>query len=365
MVDGGFAMPKPLIMVGDRHIIDYSMGSLRTTDCNTIFVVRRDHVCNYAIDEVLKKKFGDVQIFVAEKDTRGSIESVLVAKDAIDNDDPLIVFCPDIYFEPKFVPADEMFVDDGFILTFKANSANYSYVQSEKGLVTKTAEKIVISNDASVGVYCFATGRLFIDAAQEAMSGDQPGELYVCPLYNRIIEDGGKVRTASVPILYVMGTPSEMAFFKEVVFPYFLPRKFILCCDHSGFEMKEHAKAYLEISKADFVDCGCYVGKDCDYSDYVSQAIEMRRYFPGAVILGFCRSGQGVNIFANKTPGIRSVLVSTKEAASLGIAHNAANFFAVPSGTVKPKDLPGIIEAIASTKFEGGRHQNRLQRATA
>lgn len=365
MIDGGYHFPKPMILAGDRHIIDYSLGSMDTSECNLIFVVRRDHVCNFAIDKTLKSKFGeDITIVVSEEDTQGSVSSCYLAKDHINNDIPLIVFCPDIYFEPKFVPTDDMFKDDGYILTFKANSANYSYVQQDKGYVTKTAEKIVISEDASVGVYCFKTGKSFVRLAELATESGLKSnkEYYVCPLYNILIANGGKVRTGHIPIMYVMGTPDEMSFFKNVIFPYLLPRSFILCSDHSGFDLKESARKIIKDAGIPLIDCGCYSGEDCDYSDYVAQTIETRKFFPGALILGFCRSGQGVNICANKFPGIRGALVTTRQAASLAIRHNAANFFAVPAGHTTEDEIKEIIEMLRVEKFEGGRHQNRLQK---
>lgn len=366
MIDGGYNIPKPLILVGDRHIIDYSLGSIETSECNLIFIVRRDHVCNYAIDKVLKKKYGnDISLIISEKDTKGSVSSCYLAKDLINNDIPLIVFCPDIYFEPKFIPSDEHFKNDGLILTFKANSANYSYVRQDKNnTATMTAEKMVISDNASVGVYCFKTGKMFIELSELAFNSNltSNNEFYICPLYNILIERANIVKTINIPIMYIMGTPDEMKFFKNVIFPYFLPRSFILCSDHSGFELKEITSNILKENNINYIDCGCYSADDCDYSDYVSQAIETRTYFPGALILGFCRSGQGVNICANKHNEIRSALITNSNAAALGIKHNAANFFSISAGTTAKEEMNKIIEVLMIEKFEGGRHQNRLQK---
>ncbi len=366
MIDGGYTIPKPLILAGNRHIIEYSLDSVDTTECNIIFVIRRDHVCNFAIDKFLKKKYGDdIQFVIAEQDTAGSVSSCLLAKDLINNELPLIIFCPDIYFEPKFVPTDEVFQNEGMILTFKANSANYSYVQqNENNVVTHTAEKIVISDCASVGVYCFKTGSIFIRIAEYAIANDlrTNKEFYICPLYNILIAEGGIVKTQQVPIMYIMGTPSEMKFFKSVVFPLFLPRSFILCCDHSGFELKEKTRKIIEQMNIPYIDCGSYSIEDCDYSDYIPQAIDTRRFYPGAIILGFCRSGQGINIFANKNSEIRGCVINNHQSASLGIKHNAANFFAIAAGHTSPEEIEKIIKVLMVEKFEGGRHQNRLQK---
>jgi RpiB/LacA/LacB family sugar-phosphate isomerase len=108
-----------------------------------------------------------------------------------------------------------------------------------------------------------------------------------------------------------------------------------------------------------FIDCGCYSLADCDYKDYIAQAMETKQYFPGTLIIGFCRSGQGVNICANKYKDIRAALITTAPAASLAIRHNAANFFSI-AASVDVAEMQGIVNTLLIEKFEGGRHQNRL-----
>ena len=366
MIDGGYSFPKPMILAGDRHVLEYGLDSIDYSECNLIFVVRRDHVSNFSIHKFLKLRYGeDIEIIVAEGDTSGSVATCLLAKQFINNNTPLIVFCPDIHFSPKFVPTDEMFEYEGYILTFQANSSNYSYCCIDgDGFVSSTAEKMVISNNASVGVYCFKNGRSFVNLAEQAISSSlkSNNEYYVCPLYNLLIAAGGRVKTHEVPIMYIMGTPAEMKFFMDVIYPFMLPRTFILCSDHSGFEKKEECRMYLEEHGVKYIDVGCYSDDDCDYSDFIEQAVISKRYFPGALILGFCRSGQGVNICANKYRELISALVTTKEAASLAIRHNAANFFAISAGNVSTPVLYDIIEVLRFEKFEGGRHQNRLMK---
>ena len=366
MLEGGYTFPKPMIMVGNKAILDYGLDSIDYSNCNLIFVVRKDHVCNFSIDVWLKNKYGnDIQIVITEKDTKGSVSSCLLAKKFINNNTPLIVFCPDVYFEPVFVPTNNLFENEGHILTFKSNSSNYSYVCLNKdGFVDHTAEKIVISENASVGVYCFKNGKSFVNISELAQREglDTKNEFYICPLYNLLVAAGGKITTESVDTMYIMGTPEELEFFEKVIFPYFLDRSFILCSDHSGFDLKEKAKSYLEKNNLTFLDCGCFSSNDCDYSDYIDQAVKSKKYFPGALILGFCRSANGVNICANKKDNIRAAIVSTEDSARLAILHNAANFLSIPTGTVLETELRKIISVLQKEKFQGGRHQNRLQK---
>ena len=106
-LDAGYTMPKPLIMSKNKHIIDWSMSSINTEDCNMIFAVRWEHINNFSIDDILREKFGDdIEIVVIDRVTDGSVSTCLLAKEHINNDLPLIIYTPDVYFEDQFDPND-------------------------------------------------------------------------------------------------------------------------------------------------------------------------------------------------------------------------------------------------------------------
>ena len=101
----GFKVPKQIINIKDRHLIDISLDCIDYKDCNLIFVVRDEHVYNFHMDELLKKKFGnDIGIVVLDKLTDGSVCSCLYAEDYIDNEAPLVIHTLDIEFRPVFNP---------------------------------------------------------------------------------------------------------------------------------------------------------------------------------------------------------------------------------------------------------------------
>ena len=58
-IDAGYTMPKPLILARNKHVIDWALESIDTSDCNLIFLVRVDHIYNFSIDKILKQKFGE------------------------------------------------------------------------------------------------------------------------------------------------------------------------------------------------------------------------------------------------------------------------------------------------------------------
>lgn len=365
-LDQGYTMPKPLIMSKDKHIIDWSMDSIDTSECNIIFAVRLEHINNFSIDDILKQKFGEhIEIIVIDRVTDGSVSTCLLAKHLIDNDLPLIIYTPDVYFENQFSPSEVPENLDGFLLTFKANSPAHSYVElGEAGHALRTAEKEVISQNAAVGVYYYKTGRMFVEYAEEMISKNirTKGEFYICPMYNLMIRDGAKVGIKQVEKMHVLGTPAELEFFVDHVTARFGDKPVALCCDHSGFRMKEIAKGLFEKNNVPFIDFGCYTSKDCDYNEYVAAAAKSISLKDCDFGLGFCRTGQGVNILANNLDVLRSALVIDEYMAEYAIRHNCANFFAIPEKYVSEDMLDRMIKNWKKTSFDGGRHMTRMKK---
>tara|TARA_B100001250_G_scaffold157864_1_gene135600 strand:+ start:970 stop:2124 length:1155 start_codon:yes stop_codon:yes gene_type:complete len=365
-VKEGFKVPKQIINVKDKHLIDISLDCLDYKDCNLIFVVRDEHVYNHHMDELLKKKFGDdITIVVLDKLTDGSVCSCLYAEDYIDNDAPLIIHTLDIEFRPVFNPHVMNELDaDGLILTFKSNSINYSYAQiDDDGYVIKTAEKKAISSNACVGIYGYKKGSDFCKYAKEMIDKNlrTKNEFYISPLYNLLIDDGKKIVTDSVEKMHIFGTPDEYNFYKENVTQRIGDKPIALCSDHSGFESKEHFKSILDANRLEYIDFGTILNKDCDYRDYIAQAAKAIQDKDCHFGFGFCRSGQGVNICANKYKGIRSALIYNEYSMEMSIRHNCANFFAIPAMNMDQQTLARYLRIARDNTFDGGRHQIRIQ----
>ena len=246
-IDEGYKVPKQLLYVKDKQLIDISLSSIKTTECNLIFVVRDDQVTNFQIDKVLQNKYGDdVKIVVTDGLTDGTVCSCLLAEEHIDNNIPLIIHTLDVQFFPILNPS-ELFShdDDGALLTFKSNSPNYSYISiDEQGKAIKTAEKKVISSNACVGIYAFTRGSDFCKFARKMVELElrTNGEFYISPLYNLLIEDGLQIKTSQVDKMHIFGTPKEFEFYKNNVIKILGEKPIALCSDHSGYDAKEKFK---------------------------------------------------------------------------------------------------------------------------
>ena len=362
----GFKVPKQLINIKDKHLIDISLDCLNYEDCNLIFVVRDETVYNFHIDELLKKKFGDdIKIVVLDKLTDGSVCSCLYAEEYIDNDAPLVIHTLDIEFRPVFDPHTMNDLDaDGLLLTFKSNSANYSYADvDDDGYVKRTAEKKAISSNACVGIYGFKKGSDFCKYAREMIIKDirTKNEFYIAPLYNLLVDDDKKIVTSDVDKMHVFGTPDEFHFYKENVIRKLGDKPIAICSDHSGFEAKEEFKHILEKHNLEYIDFGTILNKDCDYRDYIAQAVKAISERDCNYGFGFCRTGQGVNICANKYKGIRSALIYDNFSMEMAIRHNCANFFAIPAKDYTIEKMDKYLEICFTHSFDGGRHQVRIQ----
>lgn len=365
-IDAGYMMPKPLILARNKHVIDWALESVDTSECNLIFIVRLDHIYNFSIDKILKQKFGnDIQIVVVDKVTRGALETCTLAKEYIDNDKELIIYTPDVYFLPQFKPSDILENSDGFLLTFLANSPDHSYSDiDENGVVSNVIEKEVISQHANVGLYHFKSGSLFLKYAKEVIDNNMlvKNEFYIAPMYNLMLRDGHRVTAKDTEKMHVLGTPDTFEFFCNRVIARFGDKPIALACDHSGFDLKEICKEVLKEEGYRYIDVGTYVNKSCDYFDYVSQSVALLSSHECDHAISFCRSGQGVNITGNKSKGVISGLVFDEYTAEYAIKHNCVNHFAVPSKYVDKETLRKMIHIWKNTTFDGGRHFTRLNK---
>jgi len=133
-------------------------------------------------------------------------------------------------------------------------------------------------------------------------------------------------------------------------------------CDHAGFDCKEMLKSFLEKQLLTFEDFGTTSKDSVDYPDFahpVAAAVENGIACFGILI---CGSANGVAITANKHAGIRAAICWAEELASLSRKHNDANIICLPARFITDADAEKMISLFMNTAFEGGRHQNRVNK---
>jgi len=134
--------------------------------------------------------------------------------------------------------------------------------------------------------------------------------------------------------------------------------------DHAGYECKEYIKKLLLDLGYDVQDFGTYSLDSMDYPDVIHPLAKL--IDKGDIQLGFifCGSGNGVNITANKYSKVRSALCWIPEVAKLARQYNNANCVAIPARFVSQETASEIVNTFMDAEFEGGRHQNRVDKIT-
>ena len=138
-----------------------------------------------------------------------------------------------------------------------------------------------------------------------------------------------------------------------------------LGADHVGFILKARVKKFLDARDLMYTDFGSITEESVDYPDYaeqVARGVSSGKFDHGILI---CGSGIGMSIAANKIKGIRAACVGDTNAARLCRQHNDANILALGARTLSEEQALHIIEVFLETSFDGGRHQQRINKINA
>ena len=138
-----------------------------------------------------------------------------------------------------------------------------------------------------------------------------------------------------------------------------------LGCDHGGFEHKEVISAHLKERGFEVEDFGIY---ECVSVDYPEIALKVANSVSkGENELGIlvCGTGIGMSLAANKVKGIRAAAVSEHFSAKYTRLHNNSNILCLGGRVVGVGTALELVDLFVDTKFEGGRHQKRVDMITA
>ena len=136
--------------------------------------------------------------------------------------------------------------------------------------------------------------------------------------------------------------------------------KIAIASDHAGYDLKEKIKEFL--AEYEIVDFGTENSDSMDYPDTGFEATESVSCGDCERGILICGSGLGMSIVANKVAGIRAALCQTKQFAELSRRHNNSNILVLSGRFISEYLAKEIIEIWFNTEFEGGRHQNRLDK---
>jgi len=223
--EAGYTFPKPLIEINGKTMIEVVVDNL-TPACKHkfIFICQKEHCDKYDIHNILKKATNDnFEIIKIDGVTQGAVCTILCAVQHINNENDLLIANADQFIEADindFIIKARQQEKDGLIMTFYANHPKWSYASADKnGKVLEVAEKIVISNEATAGLYYFRKGSDFVKSSQAMMEKNirYNNEFYVCPVYNEMILDDKNIYIYSIPTkqMHGLGTPEDLRAFLD------------------------------------------------------------------------------------------------------------------------------------------------------
>ncbi len=218
--EAGYAFPKPLIDINGKTMIEVVINNLKPkTDHKFIFICQKDHYEKYDLHNILKNATNNnFEVVQINGITQGAACTVLCAKEYINNGDDLLIANSDQFIENdinSFINTSRKDDKDGVIMTFTSSHPKWSYARvDDTGKVLETAEKKVISDKATVGIYYFKKGSDFVKGAEAMIKKGirHNNEFYVCPVYNELILDGENIYIDEINSdkIHGLGTPEDL-----------------------------------------------------------------------------------------------------------------------------------------------------------
>ncbi|MBD3412991.1 MAG: ribose 5-phosphate isomerase B [Candidatus Aminicenantes bacterium] len=138
--------------------------------------------------------------------------------------------------------------------------------------------------------------------------------------------------------------------------------KIALASDHAGYDLKQEVMNYLQDKRIPIKDFGCFSKESVNYADFAEKAVKqvLNREYDRAVLI--CGTGIGMSMVANKFKGIRATLCCDEYMAEMSRQHNDSNCLTLGGRIIPADEAVHIVETWLRTKFEGGRHQKRLDK---
>ena len=220
--EAGYFFPKPIIEVLNKPMIQWVIESLNI-EANYIFIIQKKHQKKFNIKSMLKILQPNCKIIEIDQLTEGAACTTLLAKKYINNNDPLIIANSDQYIKWNSSQSLYNFITkkiDGGILTFNSIHPKWSYAKCDiDSNVIEVAEKKVISNNATVGVYFWKKGSDYVKYANQMIKKNirVNNEFYVCPVFNEAIKDSKTIKIEKVKEMHGLGTPEDLSNFLNYI----------------------------------------------------------------------------------------------------------------------------------------------------
>jgi len=141
----------------------------------------------------------------------------------------------------------------------------------------------------------------------------------------------------------------------------YLTTNILIASDHAGFALKQYLLGEIFSKDLKIEDLGAYSDEAVDYPDLAKILCEKIIKNHSCFGILICGSGIGMSIAANRFKGIRAALCYSSKAAKLARQHNDANVLVLGSRFINQDRALQTVNTFLSEKFEGGRHERRIE----
>lgn len=216
----GYEKPKPFIDVKGKPMIQRVLENLNYPNAKYVLIARKEHMDREKdLVKHIESEFSATFIPI-EKLTEGTACTVLFGRKYINNEQPLLIANSDQIVDVSIKDYINDCLEkklDGSILTFidKYRDPKWSFARlNSNGHVIEVREKEVISEFATVGIYFYSQGKLFVNAALDMIVQNDRvnNEFYTAPTYNYAIKEGAKIGIYNIDFeqMHGIGIPEDL-----------------------------------------------------------------------------------------------------------------------------------------------------------
>ena len=222
-VNEGYNLPKYLVVVKGHTLFEWSMLSLKHFfDQEFYFVLREDEYIHQLRSIANSVGILKMTFIIRHNLSRGQAETAYDVVKTLNKNELVWIYNIDTYVKSGLVP-ESLNGNAGCIYVFRSNKNNMSYVKYDKeGLVCDLAEKNVISEWATVGLYGFKCAELYTNAYQKTYLESQLcksySEQYIVPMYKNILNVDSRIVAPKLRIsdVFILGTPEDVLRFSQI-----------------------------------------------------------------------------------------------------------------------------------------------------
>jgi ribose 5-phosphate isomerase B len=348
-----------------KNHLKYNLKELNLTNDEIFFFIKKEDIKKYNLKNYLKKILKKKHQVISINRNEPSENEIFLVEKKIKKNEAILIYELNHNLTIELDGLNKLLnkknnKDLAYLFLLKSSKHSKYFANVKNKCIKKITKKLDNDELSILNNYYFDKADFFFK--QFKKTNKTVDQKKLVKINNEILKKGKIIKYFFVKKFHNLYNLDATNFYINRVDLKFGDKKIALSSDHSGFQLKEQAKKILENLRIKYIDVGVYHNKfSSNYSLYTNKLAKLIKDKKCDHGLSFCRSGQGVNITANKNDKIISALVYNEYAAKHCIEHNCANHFAIPTKFITNKRLIRIIKNLVSAKFDGGRHYERIK----